>query len=88
MSSDFFDRLELELGGLTRAGTHLGAPAGWNRRHLLALARHGVTIVLLAVVLAASLVSEFPASAGGQPLVARISHAPQAQRSLTPPSGV
>ncbi|HEX3802740.1 MAG TPA: hypothetical protein VHV75_07885 [Solirubrobacteraceae bacterium] len=72
MSGDFFDRLEAELGGLTRQGTHLDGAAGRNRR-LVALIRHSVVIAVLAIVLAASLVSEFPASASGRAVVAQVS---------------
>jgi hypothetical protein len=76
MTPDFFDRLEAELGTLTRRGTHLGdaTEAGRDRR-LAALLRRGALIAALAVALAASLVAEFPASAGGRVLAARVSQA-------------
>jgi hypothetical protein len=66
MSGDFFDRLEAELGGLARQGTHLDRVAASDRRHLLALIRRGAVIVVLVVALAGSLISEFPASANGR----------------------
>jgi len=75
VNGDFFDRLEAELGGLARQGTHLDAAAGSDRRQLLALIRRAVVIAILALVLAASLVSEFPASASG--------HTPVTQASVT-----
>jgi hypothetical protein len=73
VSGDFFDRLEAELGGLARQGTHLDGVAGRDRRPVVALIRRSAVIVTLVVTLAASLVAEFPASAGGCALVARAS---------------
>jgi hypothetical protein len=70
MSADFFDRLEAELGGLARQGTHLDRAAASDRRHVLALIRRGAAIVVLAVALAGSLISEFPASANGRAMTA------------------
>jgi hypothetical protein len=62
MNDSFFDRLEAELAGLARQGTQLEGAPGRNRR--------GAVIMALAVVLAASLVSEFPASASGRAMAA------------------
>lgn len=73
MSGDFFDRLEAELGGLARQGRHLHGVAGRNRRRVMALVRRGAVIAVLAVALAASLVSEFPASASGRAMAAQVS---------------
>ena len=73
MSGDFFDRLEAELGGLARHGTHLDGVAGRDRRRVVALIRRSAVIVILAVALAASLVGEFPAAASGRALVAQVS---------------
>ena len=73
MSDNFFDRLEAELGGLARQGTHLDVVAERNRRRVVALIRRSAMIVMLAAVLAASLVSEFPASASGRGLTAQVS---------------
>ncbi len=66
MNGDYFDRLEAQLAGLTRAGTHLDTVQEGNRRPARALLRRGTIMLLLAVVLAASLVSEFPGSASGR----------------------
>ncbi len=76
MSGDFFDRLDAELAGLTREGAHLTVGTGLFRR-AGRLVRRGVAFALVAVSLAAALVSEFPASASGHALMAR---APTAQR--------
>jgi hypothetical protein len=76
VNGDFFDRLEAELAGLTRQGTHLDGRAGRNRRRLVAFIRRSTMIVVLTIALAASLVTEFPASAGGCALVAQVSVAP------------
>ncbi len=65
MNSDFFTQLELELGGLTRDGTHLTDTSARARRRLLILVRRGAVIITLALALAASLDSEFPATARG-----------------------
>jgi hypothetical protein len=70
MNDSFFDRLEAELAGLARQGTHLEGAPGRNRRRAVALIRRGAVIMALAVVLAASLVSEFPASASGRAMAA------------------
>ena len=69
MSDGYFDRLESELAELTRRGAHLEAPA---RRAALMTARtrRATAAILLALVLAMSLVSEFPAAASGRPAVA------------------
>jgi hypothetical protein len=76
VSGDFFDRLEAELGGLARQGAHLDRVAGRDRRRVVALIRRSAVIVILVVALAASLVSEFPASASGRALVAQVSVVP------------
>jgi hypothetical protein len=73
MSGNFFDRLEAELGGLARQGTHLDETAGSGRRRFTRLMRRSALGVVLAMALAASLVSEFPASANGSARVAPIS---------------
>jgi hypothetical protein len=70
MSGDFFDRLEAELGGLARQGSHLDRAAVSGRHHTFALIRRGAVIVVLAVALAGSLISEFPASANGRAMTA------------------
>jgi hypothetical protein len=70
VSDDFFDRLEAELGGLARQGTHLDTAAGRDRRRVVALIRRGALMVVLAAALAGSLISEFPASANGHSMVA------------------
>jgi len=72
MSGNFFDKLELELAGLARAGAHLDGTAHQQRVRLVALVRRSAMIVALAVVLAASLASEFPAAANGHGLVAPV----------------
>jgi hypothetical protein len=65
MSDDFFSQLELELGGLTREGKHLGQATARSRRRTVTLLRRAGAILVLAIALAASLVGEFPATAGG-----------------------
>ena len=65
MNKDFFTQLELELGALARSGVHLADPAARGRRRLITLLRRGVAILTLAVALAASFDSEFPATARG-----------------------
>ena len=70
MSGDFFDRLDAQLAELTRQGAHLTADQRAHRRWSR-LARRGVVSGLVAVALAASLVSEFPATASGHPAVAQ-----------------
>jgi hypothetical protein len=74
--NDFFTQLESELGTLTRDGMHLGQPSARGRRRLIVLIRRSVVIVVLAIALAASLDSEFPATARGYAPGA-ISAAPQ-----------
>lgn len=69
MSSDYFDRLDAELAELTRQGAHLAVGGGVYRR-AGRLVRRGVAFALVAVTLAAALVSEFPASASGHAQVA------------------
>lgn len=64
MNGDFFSRLELELGSLAHEGMHLD-DAGARGRRRAAVVRRGLALVALALVLAASLVSEFPATASG-----------------------
>jgi membrane-associated PAP2 superfamily phosphatase len=64
MSRDFFDRLDAELAELTRHGAHLTVGDRVYRR-AGRLLRRGVVFALVAVALAAALVSEFPASASG-----------------------
>jgi len=76
MSSDFFDRLDVELAGLTRQAAHLTAGDRVYRR-AGRLLRRGVVFALVAVALAAVLVSEFPASASGR---AQVAQAVTAQR--------
>jgi hypothetical protein len=73
MSGNFFDRLEAELGGIAREGTHLDETTGAGRRRVTRLMRRGLLGAALAMALAASLVSEFPASANGSARVAQIS---------------
>lgn len=70
MSSDFFDRLDTELAELTRRGAHLIA-ADRAYRRMTRFVKRGVTFALVAMALAAALVSEFPASASGHPQVAQ-----------------
>jgi uncharacterized integral membrane protein len=72
VSGDFFDRLEADLAGLARHGTHIEMTVDRARRRVVTLFRRGAVILLLAVVLATSLVSEFPASANGRPLMSAV----------------
>lgn len=65
MSGDFFDRLEVELADMARRGMHLDGAAR-DRRHAVVLVRHSLVIAALVLVLAVTLVSEFPASANGR----------------------
>jgi hypothetical protein len=65
MNADFFTQLEAELANLTHAGTHLDGTANQRRRRITVLIRRAVVTVCLAVALAASLSSEFPATASG-----------------------
>ena len=76
MSRNFFDRLDAELAGLTRQGAHLAVGDRLYRR-AGRLVRRGVVFALVAVALAAALVSEFPASASGH---AHMAQALTAQR--------
>jgi hypothetical protein len=74
--NDFFSKLEAELGTLTHDGIHLGETSARGRRRLILLIRRSVVIVALAVVLAASLDGEFPASAHGYaPAIAAVAPA-------------
>ena len=70
MNGDFFDRLNAELAELTRQGAHLSVGDRAYRR-ARRLVRRGVMFALVAVSLAAVLVSEFPASASGHAQVAQ-----------------
>jgi hypothetical protein len=65
MKTDFFTQLEIELSELNRAGAHRGEDRGRRRRRLVLAARRGAAIFTLAIALAASLDSEFPATARG-----------------------
>ena len=65
MKADFFTQLEVELSQLNRAGAHLGGRFTRRRRRLVLAARRGAAIFTLAIALAASLDSEFPATARG-----------------------
>ena len=76
MSPDFFDRLDAELAGLTRHGAHLTVGVSPYRR-AGRLVRRGVVFALVAVALAAVLVSEFPGSASGHAQVALALTAPR-----------
>lgn len=71
MTGDFFTRLEAELGSITQGGMHLDGKGGQGRRRLAMLIRRAPVTIVLAMALAASLDSEFPATASG--------HAPAAQ---------
>jgi hypothetical protein len=64
MSTSFFDRLEVELGGLTREGAHVAAEHGLRPRMARAI-RRSAAVVALALTLAVSLDSEFAATANG-----------------------
>ena len=64
VSGDFFDRLESELASIARDRTRFGGSARDSHR-LLTLIRRSAATVLLATALAASLSSEFPATANG-----------------------
>ncbi len=63
MTPDFFTQLEAELATLTHAGMHLDGAAGHRRRRITVLIRRAAVTVCLALTLAASLSSEFPATA-------------------------
>ncbi len=71
MSGNFFDRLEIELADMVRDGRHLTPTQQHDRRRTL-LIKRGLIIAALIVALAASLASEFPASANGRTDVAQI----------------
>jgi hypothetical protein len=74
--NDFFSKLEAELGTLTRDGMHLSETSARGRRRLIVLIRRSVVIVALAVALAASFDSEFPATARGYaPAIAAVAPA-------------
>jgi hypothetical protein len=71
MSDGYFDRLESELATLTARGAHLDEPA--RRAALLsARTRRATAALVLTLLLAVSLVSEFPAVASGRPPVAAV----------------
>ncbi len=74
MSSDFFDRLDAELAGLTRQGAHLVGHRTYRRASRVL--RRSVAFGLMTLALAAALVSEFPGSASGH---ARMAQARTAQ---------
>jgi len=71
MSRNFFDRLELELAGMVRDGRHL-TPAQRHERRRMLLFKRGFIIAALILTLAASLASEFPASANGRTDVVQV----------------
>ncbi len=75
MSGNFFDRLEIELAGLVRDGSHL-TPAQQHDRRRMLLNRRALVLVVLVIALAASLASEFPASANGRAYVAQVTQGP------------
>jgi hypothetical protein len=60
VSDDYFTRLNADLAACTRRGAHLSTPP---RR----LMRPTATASLVAVAVAVSLVTGFPASANGRP---------------------
>ncbi len=68
MTDNFFDRLETELAELTREGAYRDRSVRAGRRRVRSILRRGTAIVALAAVLAVSLVSEFPGTAGGRVL--------------------
>jgi hypothetical protein len=70
MNGDFFTQLEAELGGITRHGMHLSDGSTRGRRRLIVMLRRGLVVLALAIALAASLDSEFPATASGHPELA------------------
>jgi len=72
MRPDFFAQLETELGDLTREGVHLGDATARARRRAATGIRRGLAILVLATALAASLDSEFPATARGLAVPAAI----------------
>jgi hypothetical protein len=72
MTADFFDRLEADLGSLTRQGAHVDRVPRRIRRRLATLIRRSAVIVVLAAAfLAASLAGGSPTSAGGHILAAQ-----------------
>lgn len=71
MNGDFFTQLEAELGSLTQSGVHLDATAHGRRRVIILIRRAAVTIAV-AVGLAASFDSEFPATASGAGAAAHV----------------
>jgi hypothetical protein len=71
MNGDFFTQLEAELGSLTQSGMHLDASGHGRRRMIMMIKRAAVTIAL-AAGLAASLDSEFPATANGAAAAAHV----------------
>lgn len=70
MSSDFFERLEAELGGLTREGVHI--TAGRRRRRAVLVLMRAVAILTAAAALALAFDSEFAASANGYGVMAQV----------------
>jgi hypothetical protein len=64
VSGDLFDRLDAELAALTRRGAHLTTADRAHRRWALLL-RRGLLSAVVILALAATLVSEFPATASG-----------------------
>lgn len=72
MNVDFFTQLEAELRSMTHEGMHLDDAPAQQRRRLAVLARRAIAIVALALALAASLDSEFPATASGYAPAARV----------------
>jgi len=73
VTGDFFERLEAELGSLTRQGRHLEQAPGGVRRGLATLGRRGAVIVVLAALfLAVSLAGESTTSAGGNMPLAHV----------------
>lgn len=65
MKRDFFAQLEDELAGFTRDGVHLVDSTAPVRRRARIAIRRSIAILTLATALAASLDSEFPATARG-----------------------
>ena len=67
MTGDFFNQLEVELSSFTREGAHLADGAARSRRRAIILLRRSLATIGLAIAMAASLDSEFPATAKGNP---------------------
>jgi hypothetical protein len=65
VSNDFFDRLEIDLVSMVRDGRHLSPAQQHDRRRML-LIKRVLLLAVLVIALAASLASEFPASANGR----------------------